>query len=357
MSSTASGEPPDVFAVRDLAATTCLDELTEGRWLTPLDPALPVVISVVRNEERRLRHFLQHYRQLGIEHFLFIDNVSEDASREILLAQPDARLFVADHAFEWRRKHGWIMHVIERIGRDRWYLSVDADEHAVYANSESLPFSDLIATLTDAGARRARAALVDMYCDTPLGANVRAPDEPLSQHYRYFDAATYSEHRNAHLTSRIGGPRMRLFASLDPDFRPQLTKYPLFRLGPDEIAYNPHAIWPPMQSREDPCLIGLLHYKFDSDFYSKVHDAVARKQYWNESTEYRVYLEALRRDPELSFLWSGSRCYTSSRDLVECGIISEPASLAGEAREVNRLADAIRRSARVRRSEQLARLL
>ena len=38
----------------------------------------------LRNEKVRLKYFLSYYRDRGISHFLFVDNDSNDGSREYL---------------------------------------------------------------------------------------------------------------------------------------------------------------------------------------------------------------------------------------------------------------------------------
>ena len=38
----------------------------------------------IRNEQPRLPYFLKYYRELGVDHFLFVDNDSADATAEYL---------------------------------------------------------------------------------------------------------------------------------------------------------------------------------------------------------------------------------------------------------------------------------
>lgn len=170
--------------------------------------------------------------------------------------------------------------------------------------------------------------------------------------YPYFDPGGYSEHRNATLVSRTGGPRRRVLTKFTPGFEPQLTKYPLFRLAPGELAVNPHYIWPPDPNPEDRCHLGILHYKFDGDLLLKIEDAVDRGHYWNNSAEYRTYQDALRRDPLLTFHWPASRRYGSSEDLVGCELI-EPILGLGD----SGFDDVVQAVARDARAGRLAGLL
>ncbi len=58
------------------------------------------MFSVVRNEMYFLPHFLQHYRTLGVRDFWFLDDRSEDGTREFLLAQSDCG--VMPSRFSWQ---------------------------------------------------------------------------------------------------------------------------------------------------------------------------------------------------------------------------------------------------------------
>ncbi|NIT57750.1 MAG: hypothetical protein GWN00_16425, partial [Aliifodinibius sp.] len=55
-----------------------------------------VLVSVVRNEIEILPHFCAHYRAMGVKCFIFVDNCSNDGTREFLLAQDDAFVYSAD---------------------------------------------------------------------------------------------------------------------------------------------------------------------------------------------------------------------------------------------------------------------
>lgn len=298
-----------------------------------------VVLCVVRNEITRLPEFLEHHRALGFERFAFIDNGSEDGTREYLLQQCDTGVFATSAPFHWTAKHGWIMQVIERLGRERWYALLDADEHLVFAHCETRVIRDFVSGLQSRGIRRARACLVDMYSDQAVFGSGQHKGSHV-QTYPFFDSQGYKEHRTGRLTVRTGGPRERMANSLGHKHSPALTKYPLFRLDRDEVAYNPHLIWPPLDAVEDPCLIALKHYKFDAALAQKIDYALQTGAYWNDSAEYALYRDWIQRYPGQSLHYSGSARYERSQDFIANGLIEELDELAGDASIQNRLARA-----------------
>ena len=325
----------DAERIRRLARDAQLARLSPSRF-RGTDPMRPLIVSVVRNEEPRLGDFLEHYRELGAGHFLFIDNGSDDGTRELLAGQTDVDLYAADAPFDAAAKHGWVTRLVQDYG-DRWYLLADADEHAVFHGASDL--RSLAHAAQRVGRRRVRGVLLDMYSDKPVAAAHRQPGQSLLDAYPFFDPDGYVEKREAALTTRTGGPRHRALSSLDPDFAPQLTKYPLFRLAPDETLVSPHYIHPPMAG-EDPCWIALLHFKFDGDSPARIADAVERGQYWRGSYEYRIYQEALRRFPGFTFMADHSRRFSRTADLVELGII-DPVGKPGAMRLVAALSGLI----------------
>ncbi len=314
-------------------------------------PLSPLLITVLRDERDALPDFLRHYRAGGIERFIFIDNGSSDGSLDYIARQPDADVFTVTERFDWRRKQGWINRVIDFYGLERWYLCVDADEHVVFDGFGARGFPELAAQLERQGQTRARGFLLDMYSEMPLLACASGDDVRLAEAYPYFDASGYAESRTAHLVSRLGGPRLRAFGGLDPEFKPQLTKHPLFRLREGEFFANPHHVWPCAPNFRTRCVLALMHFKFHGDFALRVARAVEEETYWSASREYKVYLDALARSPEFSLFDPAlSRRYSNPQDLIDLGLIE---SIGWEA-EGDELAAALRSGARKRRAEVLA---
>ena len=242
--------PPWERSVIAEAAQARLRPLAGARQ--PHDPATPALLAVVRDEAVRLPGFLAHYRGLGVTRFAFVDHGSADATRALLAAEPDVDLYAADRPF-WG-KQGWVNALIARMGYDRWYLHVDADERLVFdgARVDGRPgrgLADLVAFARARGLVRLRGMLVDLYPPGPVAAP--APGGPL------FDAEGYREVLCLERVSRKGGPRRR---ALGVD--PELTKYPLFRIRAGELVSSPHHLHPYRENYRSDCFLGLLHDKF-----------------------------------------------------------------------------------------------
>jgi hypothetical protein len=311
--------PPDLPEFLTALYSKRLLPVSTSRDPVP-DPHRPIVISVVRNEMAVIGEYLEHYRKAGIRRFAMIDNGSTDGTREFLSAQPDTDVYSQTDPFSTTRKQGWINQIILRYGTARWYLIADADEHVVFDGIERHGFADLVLRLESQHRRVARGMLVDMYGERPLGQLSTASDG-LRREHRFFDPGPYTGVQRPEMMSCRGGMRRRVFSELNTDFNPELTKYPLLRLDPGEFVASPHYVWPPSAHLADPCVLGILHYKFTRNYSEKVADAVARKQYWNQSAEYAVYEAALARDPELVLKFPESAEYADSRSICSPGLI------------------------------------
>ena len=63
----------------------------------------------------------------------------------------------------------------------------------------------------------------------------------------------------------------------------------------------------------------LLHLKFLQDFRDRCSAALSERQYWNESSEYRAYSNALAANPDLRLDTARSRAYQGPESLAWLG--------------------------------------
>ncbi|MGV3548656.1 glycosyltransferase family 2 protein [Rhizobium sp.] len=315
-----SPEPEYVKAVLDEFNNV---ELTTAKLSArPLpDRWSPIVISVVKNEFDRLADFFRHYRGAGIERFVFVDNGSTDGTLEFLLSQSDVDVYIKTGDFNWMKKQGWINRIIKSYGYGRWYMYLDADEQIVFEDFGYRNFRDLALLMEKRGINRVRGQLVDMYDKGPLLQSSYEAHGRLSDSYPYFDKGTYKEEVYNEVVSIKGGPRNRVFGKLEPKFRPELTKYPLFCISETEYMANPHHIWPYEGNFNTGRFLAILHYKFLPDILNKIRRAISDKNYWDGSFEYQCYLKAVDQDPSLSLYDECSVRYNDPADLLDAGVI------------------------------------
>ncbi len=321
--------PRFVREVAEEAASVRLEPIRRVR-LPAADETL--LVSVVRNEGAILGDFLDHHRRIGVDRFIILDNGSTDGTVERLAAEPDVDLHLVRRRFLPPLKQGWINRAMADYGHDRWYTYADADEHLVFDGCETQGLRGLIAHATRLGLRRVRGMLVDMYASGPvLGTGHRAG--PLVEAFPLFDSDSYRETLCKQRISRQGGPRWRQFWR--DGIAPELTKYPLFHLQAGEIFDNPHHLHPYAANFASPCLVGILHFKFNEEFRAKIADAIENEQYFNGSAEYKHYMRVLASDPGLTLSYPGSRYYHEPAELVACGLIDPIWSPAKRARRRN----------------------
>jgi hypothetical protein len=195
--------------------------------------AQPILLfSTMRNERLRLPYFLSYYRRLGIDHFLIVDNASDDGTREYLADQPDVSVWTTSAGYRQSRfGMDWMMHLLRRHGHNRWCLTVDVDEFLVYPYCESRPLRALTDWLDSGDTRSFSAMMLDMY---PKGAMHEQPYREGQNPFeiaQYFDSGNYTISRNALYRNLWvqGGPRARLFFPDRPKHAPAMNKTPLVR--------------------------------------------------------------------------------------------------------------------------------
>ena len=295
-------------------------------------PRQPILLfSTIRNERVRLPYFLDYYRKLGVDHFLLVDNGSNDGTREYLAEQADVSLWTTTAGYKQSRfGTDWMMHLLRRFGSENWCLTVDVDEFLVFPYCETRSLRALTDWLDSSGTRTFSAMLLDMY---PKGAMHEQPYRDGRNPFeiaQYFDSGNYVIHRNPGLGNLWiqGGPRARLYFADQPKQAPAMNKIPLVKWHPS-YAYvsSTHMMLPrglnlvyEDTGGEKPsgCL---LHAKFLDTFAVKAEEELQRGQHYAESHEYHAYREGLTRERDLWCNWSEK--YINWRQLEILGLMSK----------------------------------
>jgi hypothetical protein len=296
-----------------------------------ITPGDVLLFAVVRNEQIRLPYFLSYYRQLGINHFLIVDNASTDGSCQYLAGQRDVSLWSSEGSYKSSRfGMDWINHLLRRYGHGHWALTVDTDEFFVYPFSDTRPIRALTDWLDTYRVRSFSAMVLDMYPKGPIDAvPYRAGQNPF-EIASWFDSGNYMISRNPTYQNLWiqGGPRARTMFSETPEKAPSLNKIPLVRWH-RSYAYvsSTHMLLPRGLNLVFDDIGGekasgcLLHAKFLSTLGAKVSEELVRREHFADSLEYRAYDATLRENRDLWCKWSEK--YINWRQLEILGLMSK----------------------------------
>lgn len=111
------------------ACDAAMSDLTLANRLQPFSEDVPTVVCVMRNEQRRLPGFLQHYDGLGAERIHIVDNGSTDKTAEIALAHPKVTLWRTGASYAGANfGQLWTGGLARQHGLGKWVLNVEADD-------------------------------------------------------------------------------------------------------------------------------------------------------------------------------------------------------------------------------------
>ena len=313
-------------------ATVKRRELSEiSNRTNVIKPTDILLFSTIRNEEIRLPFFLKYYRNLGVNHFILVDNHSSDGSLALLKGQPDISIWQTGHSY--KTSHfgvDWLNGLQSRYGHGHWTLVVDPDEFFIYPFCDNRPLRALTDWLDANETRSFGAMLLDMYPKGPiLDQTYRSGQDPL-EIASWFDPGNYTVEPNDRFLNLWiqGGPRARMFFAKTPRRAPALNKIPLvkWQRGYTYIS-STHMLLPRglnvvYDTNGGERLSGLLlHTKFLNTFHIKVQEEATRQTHYAKSLEYKTYAHALRHNPDLWCEWSEK--FTSWQQLETLGLMSK----------------------------------
>ena len=324
-----------------------------------VDPSGFTLLAILRNEMYFLPAFLAHYRRLGVQRFVFLDDRSDDGSFEFLVQQPDTVVVGSDRRFgdkvklpsimsgsirEFRIHFLWRSILFDMFARERWSLLVDLDEFIHLPIGTT--FQDLVSKLDEQNIRALWAVMLDVYPkDITAFAEVENCSRLNLSANWYFDA-------EQHLRLRRGRPpkimypgaRARLFSQFGVDAlypvlgvrRPTRIPSLLRRIRTPRrpLRYN-SIVKPALLKWRDDCyfksphytnlsastnhLLPIQHFRFSGSLGQRMQMALRENSYFLDSSDYRLMSELLRimRDQDGSFLYRNSRPIESFENLVE----------------------------------------
>ncbi len=296
----------------------------------PIPRGAILLFCTLRNEAERLDWFLHHYRRLGVQHFIFVDNASNDGTRERLLAQPDATVYATQASYRASRFGlDWINWLMLRHAHGHWCVVADADELLIYPHWQTRPLPALTGWLDEQGAQVMPAMMLELYPKGPLDQAQYTPGTDPLDCLNWFDAGNYTITRKPLLDCLLiqGGPRARAFFHDRPNRAPTLTKLPLIRWSFHNAWVNStHSILPRALNRAFATGQGerisgaLLHTKFLPSVVAKSPVEKARGEHFGNAPVFDAYYDAVAQAPDL---WcTESTQFAGWEQLEELGLIS-----------------------------------
>lgn len=290
-----------------------------------------LLFSTMRNERIRLPFFLKYYREQGVNHFLIVDNDSNDGSLEYLMKQPDVSVWHTRKSYK-RARFGvdWLNWLQAKYGHGHWTLVVDPDEFLIYPFCDTRPLRALTDWLDASSIKSFSAMLLDMYPKGRIDAEPYSEGRNPLEITNWFDSGNYVVEKNRKFGNLWiqGGPRARIFFREKPEKAPALNKIPLVKWD-RRYTYisSTHMLLPrglnlvyDEWGGEKASGI-LLHTKFLDTFTEKAQEELDRKQHYAASLEYKAYAESLSKNPELWCKWSEK--YINWRQLEILGLMSK----------------------------------
>lgn len=299
----------------DICQLSLSTQMKVIRFKGELAPDDLPLICVFRNEAQRLPIFFEHYKKLGVTRFIMIDNNSDDASREIVLAEPLADIYHATASY----KDGccgiyWQNGLARQYCIGHWLLMVDVDELLVFEGMEGRNLADLARLLDRRKQDRILSMLLDVYPSGVIGRGDRSIEDILLADC-YFDDDGYQVTRDAAGWAIRGGVRTRLFGQKEGAVASHLSKFPFFRMKNETVIWNAHYLWPYDHLDKTPESI-LLHLKLMDDFASRTRINIAENQHWNGAIHYREIGETFDKTPDIVAIHPRSRRYRGPKSLL-----------------------------------------
>ena len=169
---------------------------------------------LVRNEIQLLPFTLAHHRALGVHRFFVVDNGSSDGTIDFLLAETDVHVL--------KRVPRTKTHATASIGlsccctstaQNCWCLLLDADEHLVYPECETVGLPQFCRALEERGLNCLATSFIDLYADCRYRRHASQSDKPPIEICPFFDSRGYHyfPFNASHVPRIFGGPRARLF--------------------------------------------------------------------------------------------------------------------------------------------------
>jgi hypothetical protein len=289
-----------------------------------------LLFCTLRNEAPRIPYFLDYYRKLGVDHFIFVDNESTDGFLSLVNHESDVSVWFTNASYK-NSSFGmhWLNYLLRKYGRERWCLICDPDEFIVFPNCDKRNFHELVEFLDSENKRSFFCLMIDMYSKNPVSETIYISGQDPLEVAPYFDKTGYVQTFMPSKETWIqGGARRRVFFADYPERSPALNKIPLIKWRWSysyfssthaavpfflNLAHGEHHLSP------TGCI---LHFKFFSFLQHKSMEELARKQHFDGSFEYAKYKSEIEKNTDQIYCEDLSVKFKDFRQLVDLGLMN-----------------------------------
>ena len=240
---------------------------------------LPVVLCLVKDGMEHIPSFINHYRGLGFEDFIFMDNGSSDDTLDYLV-KSNCTVYQCSLGYE-EYIYAMKQFLVHLCGQGRWTLYVDVDELWLYPGCNTIDLFRFVNYLDNAGYNACQAHMLDMFPKNfQFSDAVDSKSGVLGESYPFFtlhglkkspfdrffiqdDGKRFQYH---------GGVNQYLFGLEDI----YLSKIPLVKLDKTMLVHITSHISKHIVLADLSC--ALLHYKFTNAFFAKAKKIVEEKR-------------------------------------------------------------------------------
>jgi hypothetical protein len=280
-----------------------------------------VVTCLMRNGELHISSFLEHYRSLGVAHFVVLDNGSTDKSIEMLSREDDVTLLqtsAPNHAYDKTMKR----FLAKQYCQGHWCLCADIDELFHYPLSRYIPLRSFIQYLEVGAYNAVITQMLDMFSEIPFHKLVSNANDRLREKYNLYDLSevytteySFGIVPDERIRMHWGGIRKQVFGTDNG-----LTKVSLFFM---DTSIKPFVKWHhAVNARIADVTCVLLHFPFVSSFTEKAKEAVQSQRYGYVTTnQYQHYHNELAQNPAFNLNLPTAQALTDVDDLVQNGFL------------------------------------
>jgi hypothetical protein len=282
-----------------------------------------IVVCVVRDGGAHIEEFVNYYCGFGAKYIVFMDNGSVDNTLE--LAKKYENVIVLQNLLPFKKYNRLFnYYLFDNYCRNGWGLIVDIDERFSFPGDERISLEKFIEYLSVNKISAVTSQMLDLYSCEKMSCWPRHGDEIVAESVWYDNTFLVRKRKNFaknnnKVTNRdilgfFGGIRKKKFEA-----ECFLTKHPLlnYKFGARPSLFSVHLCVNAVIG-DISCL--LKHYKFDSRFYEYCKMAIEKNLHYNNSAEYKLYMEKIR-DGSFTLDTPEKKRFKNTQQLVDEGFL------------------------------------